>query len=133
MYTWSVRNERSVIDYIMVNECMYRYFRLMEIDEDKVLYDLSDHVYVFMKLIVREDRPRYRGARLEEVKYFKVKDEQLMKEYIGVLERRVRVERGGSVSVEAYDDMIGEVRIEFCRGRLGEECEGRGGGRSRCG
>ena len=85
----------------MVNECTYRYLRLMEIDEDKVLYDLSDYVYVFMELIVKEDRPRYRETRLEEVKYFKVKNEQLMKEYIGELERRVRVERGGSVSVEA--------------------------------
>ena len=34
VYTKSVRNERSVINYIMVNECTYRYFRLMEIDED---------------------------------------------------------------------------------------------------
>ena len=88
----------------------------------KIIYDLSDHVYLFMELIVRYDRPRYRGARLEEVKYFKVKDEQLMKEYIGELERRVRVERGGSVSVEAYDDMIGDSAERVLQGRLGEEC-----------
>ena len=107
VYNRSVRNEKSVIDYIMVNECTYRYFWLMEIDEDKVLYDLSDHAYVFMGLIVREDKPRYRGVKLEEVKYFKIMDGQLMKEYIGELERRVRIERRGSVGVGAYDDMIG--------------------------
>ena len=94
VYTRLVRNECSIIDYMMVNECTYRYFRLMEIDEDKVLYDLSHHVYVFMELIGREDMPRYRGAKLIEVKCFKVKDEQLMKEYIGELERRVQVEHG---------------------------------------
>ena len=57
---------------------MYRYFKLMKIHEDKVLYDISDHVYDFMELIVREDRPRYREAKLEKVKYFKAKDEQLI-------------------------------------------------------
>ena len=66
VYTKSVKNEKSVIDYIMVNECTYRYFKLIEIDGDKVLYDLSDHVYVFMELIVGEDMPRYGGAKLEE-------------------------------------------------------------------
>ena len=101
----------------------------MEIDEDKVLYDLSDHVYIFMELIVREDRPRYRGARLEEVKYFKVKDEKLMREYIGELERRVRVEREGSVSVEAYDDMIGDSAERVLQGTFRRRVrEGRGGG-----
>ena len=59
VYTRSERNERSVIDYIMVNEYMYRYFKLMEIDGEKVLYDLSDHVFVFIELTVTEERPKY--------------------------------------------------------------------------
>ena len=43
------RNDKSVIDYILINDKMYQYYESMEIDEDKLMYDLSDHVgYMYM-------------------------------------------------------------------------------------
>ena len=79
-----------------------------------------------MELIVRDDRPRYRGARLKEIKYFKIKDVQLMREYVGELERRVRVEREGSGSVEAFEDMIGDNTERVLQGTFRRRvCEGR--------
>ena len=53
----------------MVSEVMYKYYESMEIDEENVMYNLSDHVYIFVDFIVRERKPKNRGARLEEVDY----------------------------------------------------------------
>ena len=39
-----------VIDYILVNEAMYKHDS-MEIHEDRLLYDISDHVYIYVILL----------------------------------------------------------------------------------
>ena len=40
-YTRIERYYKNVIDYILVNEAMYKHYDSMKIDEDKLLYDLS--------------------------------------------------------------------------------------------
>ena len=88
-YTRVERGNRSVIDYVMVSEEMYKYYKSMEIDEERVRYDLSDHVYIFIDLIINEKKPKYGGVKLEEVDYWKVRDDELMGDYTAELERRV--------------------------------------------
>ena len=40
------RGNRGAIDCIMVNDLMHRHYESMKIDEENMLYDLSDHVYI---------------------------------------------------------------------------------------
>ena len=42
-YTWARDNMRSVIDYALVSDKMYKKFNRMIIDEEQELMDLSDH------------------------------------------------------------------------------------------
>ena len=68
-YTRVERGNKSVIDYVMVSEEMYKYHKSMEIDEERERYDLSNHVNIFIDLIIRERKPKYTGTNLEEVDY----------------------------------------------------------------
>ena len=54
-YTRSERDNKIVIDYILVNEAMCKHYDATEIGEDKLLYDLSDQVYNYVNIL---DKPR---------------------------------------------------------------------------
>ena len=41
--TWSRGNQKSSIDFVLCNQIMYKRFKKMFIDEDKIKFDLSDH------------------------------------------------------------------------------------------
>ena len=49
-YTWSRGENKSVIDYMMVNNKVYDKFVGMEIDEEKLIYEDSDHHMMSMYL-----------------------------------------------------------------------------------
>ena len=43
IYTWRNKDQKSAIDFILVNEKLYEKFNEMNIDEDREIIDLSDH------------------------------------------------------------------------------------------
>ncbi|MEM8895449.1 MAG: hypothetical protein AAGC88_12780, partial [Bacteroidota bacterium] len=43
MITRDEKNEKSAIDFILVNRLFYEKFKRMMIDEQKTMFDLSDH------------------------------------------------------------------------------------------
>ena len=45
-YTWQRGEQKSAIDLIMVNQCGYKKFEEMEVNEKREIYDLSDHCMV---------------------------------------------------------------------------------------
>ena len=53
---------------------MYKHYDSMEIDEDKLLYDLSDHVYIYVDVIMSNGKPKFKNRKVKEIKYFRVKD-----------------------------------------------------------
>ena len=69
----------------------------MEIDEDKLLYDLSDHVYIYVDVFIPNGKPKFknRKGKVEEIKYYRVKDNQLKEKFIRQLEGRVGEAVGG--------------------------------------
>ena len=79
-YTRIERDNKSVIDYILVNKAMYKHDS-MEIDEDKLLYDLSDHVYIFVNVIIPKGKPKFKNRKVEEIKCYMVKDNQLVEKF----------------------------------------------------
>ena len=40
------RGNRGVMDCIMMNDLVHRHYESMKINEENMLYDLSDHVYI---------------------------------------------------------------------------------------
>ena len=49
IYTWSRGDQKSVIDYALVNRKMYNHFVEMKIDENKEEFDESDHHLISIK------------------------------------------------------------------------------------
>ena len=54
VYTFSRGNSKTAVDYVMVNERMHNIFENMEIDEDKELFQDSDHHLVSSFYKIRE-------------------------------------------------------------------------------
>ena len=52
-YTWESGNKKSVIDYLLSNEKMYRLVEKVIVDEDKEFFDLSDHNMIKMEINIR--------------------------------------------------------------------------------
>ena len=84
-----LKGKISVIDYILVNEGMYKHYDPMEIDEDKLLYDLSDLVYIYENVVIPNGKPKFKNRKVEEIKYYRVKDNQLKEKFIWQLEGSV--------------------------------------------
>ena len=63
-FTRIYRDNKSVIDYILVNEAMYKHYDSMVIDEDKLLYDLSDHVYIYVDVIIPNGKPKFKNRKV---------------------------------------------------------------------
>ena len=61
-------SNKSVIDYVLINDKMYVYYESMEIDEGKI-YDLSDHVYMYVDMNILSRTTECRREKVEEVKY----------------------------------------------------------------
>ena len=96
---------RSVIDFMLVNEAMYRYFVKMMIDENKERLGVSDHVLLEAKFSVRGE---YEEERVEEVKqreHYKVNDEDKLKVFAERVETKVR-EWQGEMKVENLDEIM---------------------------
>ena len=75
VYTWKRGNQRSAIDFILVNEYVYERCGRMIIDEDKEVIDFSDHCLVTMELGLR-GRPEIfrKGEYVERVYYRRDKE-----------------------------------------------------------
>ena len=97
-----------MIHYVLINDKMYEYYESMEIDEGKILYDLSDHVYMYVDMNILSRTTECRREKVE-VNYLQVKNDQLMREFIRKLEEsiveRVEAVPGEQLGVEPLRNM----------------------------
>ena len=89
----------GTVDYVLINDKMYEYYESMEIYESKILYDLSNHVYMYVDVNILSRTTECRREKVEEVKYLQVKNNQLMREFVRKLEESI-VERVEAVPGE---------------------------------
>ena len=75
-------NERSVIDFYLVNERMYGMFERMKVDEHKEMFDMSDHCYLEAGFGVEGERMNSKVNEYEWREYFKVKDGNAMGNFV---------------------------------------------------
>ena len=74
--TWSRGNQKSAIDFFFCSQDMYKYFTHLFIDEDKELYDLSDHhmLEASFCLVTGRVQKRYTNE-YKEIVYLKINEE----------------------------------------------------------
>ena len=63
MYTWERGLQRSVIDYVLINNKMHKLVDKIKIDEDKEIFDLSDHDMKIIELKVLQTK-RFSGKTI---------------------------------------------------------------------
>ena len=87
--TWSRGDQKSSIDFVIVNKKLYRNFTLMHIDEDKSNFDLSDHHMITAHFSIPHGK--IETPDTDNISYLKITDrtkevfKQKLEEY---LERR---------------------------------------------
>jgi len=91
-YTRIMGNDRSVIDFMLVDEKVYDKFKGMEIDEDKVKFDLSDHCYISGNFEMESNVTNWK-TDWETKEYYKVNDQNLMQQFVAEVENKVIEDR----------------------------------------
>lgn len=88
VYTRIQGNERSVLDYYLVDERMHDRFVNMKIDEGKETYDLSDHCYISASFWIRTDKDIRNRPIWKREEYYKVHDDEIMEDFVRKVEEK---------------------------------------------
>ena len=94
---------KSAIDFVLVNRTMYNNFKSMMIDEDKTMYDLSDHCLIQVQLEMEGRKGKHMKAT-EVINYYCVKDE-MEEAFIAYFEEMIENE-DEDISIETWESMI---------------------------
>ena len=93
---------KSAIDFVLVNDLMYRTFTGMEIDETKEKFDISDHCLIKVNFKVRRATSNFKSV--ERIEYYKV-SEDLKDRFLEGMEERIN-EYGRVDSISKFDDIM---------------------------
>lgn len=76
IYTRVRGEQKTAIDYVLVNNRVHERFDSMHIDEEKLILDESDHTLVTVNLNMEDDR-KQRTVEWKETTYYSLKEEEL--------------------------------------------------------
>ena len=76
-FTWSRNEQRSVIDYVLATNQVYRKFKSMHIDEEKDIFDMSDHNPIEVELIIKEKKKKCERKEWVVKEYYKTDNNSL--------------------------------------------------------
>ena len=86
VYTWNRGEQKSVIDFALINEQMYEKFQEMSIDEEKEEIDLSDHN--LLEICCRVDSEKKKYSKEWTVKKYYRTDNESLKEFREEMEKQ---------------------------------------------
>merc|ERR1711874_514824 len=80
-YTFNRNKGKSAIDHILVNNKMFAHYKGMQIDEEKIILNISDHYLVraWFKLGTNK-KVEWKKAKTKEIQWIK-KDEESFKKF----------------------------------------------------
>ena len=114
-YTWQRGEQRSAIDFVMVNGKGYQWVMEMEIDEDKDVFDLSDHNLITLKLQLPANRSKdlKKGEKIT-VEYYKTEEVALnvFSEEVGK-----RIQENSINGIKSLNSMMKDVANEKLKAR----------------
>merc|ERR1739840_78220 len=110
-YTWSRGEQKSAIDFVLVNENMYKRIRKMEIDEEQEVVDYSDHNLITVTMSMEQKKKEFKKNKWRKGKYYR-KDGEVMGEYEKGLKERWK-DKGEMEIEEICEDMVKEAEIKL--------------------
>ena len=103
LYTRVQNEERTVIDYGLVNQELYGSFVKMYIDEDKLKFDLSDHCLLEVEFAIT-NRTNQEAHDRKLVEYYKVNDDRLKRDFISKV--LVDINREINIDIQGIEKII---------------------------
>ena len=95
---------KSSIDFVLVNDQLYNSFSTMLIDENKELFDISDHCLLKVDLVSKKNKQG--NIKTERIDYFSVKD-SLRDEFVQKVEDLI-MEQGIVQTMDSFDRIMEE-------------------------
>ena len=122
-YTWSRGGNRSTLDYVLVNEKILGNFKNMEIDEEKISFDESDHCLVSAKFLFKGAENFYFNKNSWKYDEYYKKDEATLERFVQEIENEWTA--GNIVNKEMEEQSIikkaDEVLKKKIRRKVGSE------------
>ena len=84
-FTRTIKDQKSIVDYVLINKKMYNRFKEMKIDENKEIYDRSDHNLITVNFMVKNEGNIRKNPMIEREYY--TKDPETLKIYCEKLEQ----------------------------------------------
>ena len=84
-YTRTFKKQKSIIDYVLINNKMYNRFKEMKIDENKEIFDISDHNLITVNFSIKNEGNISKNKMIEREYY--TKDPETIKIYCKELEK----------------------------------------------
>ena len=122
VYTWSRGDQRSAIDFMLVNECVYEKCKSMHVDEEKEIVSFSDHSLVTADMELREGSGKTGKGEIVERTYYR-RDKE------GIREVRDKVASRWEEGM-GYEEMWGvleEVQDQVLKRKVKKRDRGRRG------
>ena len=106
-YTWSRGDQRSAIDFVIVNNNALKICQSMKIDEGQDVFDLSDHNLIQVELKLHSMHHNFAvNSDWKETEYYKLDDDSIER-YITELEELLKAT--DNISIDTFNYMIDEA------------------------
>ena len=113
--TGVMRNQKSTIDFVLINQPGYRLFIEMNIDEHKVKCDLSDHCLIETRFRITTSRgSSSRNDTETRTEYYKINSDDLEEHFLLKMEQDI-------ICKQNNGEIIDEETLEMI---LKDNCEG---------
>lgn len=89
-YTWRRDQQKIVIDYIPVNQEMYKLYNSTYIDENQEIIDICDHNVITLKFTIANLTHNYMKYGQWESKGYHRTDKESLRQYIDALEDKIK-------------------------------------------
>ena len=122
-YTWSRQEQKSTIDYVLANRFCYQWVECMKIDEEKELFDLSDHHMIMLNMILPARNVNFNKGTSTAREYWKVDDDSLC---LFGEEMHKRLQDCAITNIQMLNDLMAEVandklKATYRRKNVGEQ------------
>ena len=101
-------DQRSAIDFKIVNQALYKFFQSMSIDENKEKFDLSDHCLMESTFEIEGEYNHngQRGRRIEN-EYYKTNSAELKGKFLRELENdKLHMSERNSINVADFEELL---------------------------
>ena len=99
MYTWGRLEQKSAIDFVLVNKKAYENFQSLHIDESREILDISDHCTLTSRFRIPTEKVNFKRGKTICKTYYKT-DEESLEQFSDEMQRRLREK-----AVEKFEEL----------------------------